>query len=551
MALSFNGSTTSLVRHTTATGFDVDTVSIIVWFQVADFTNIRGTLFAADYDDVVCWFRLEEESGTYEKTFGLTYKRLTTNGRWMVAVNNLLTTGVWYCAALTYDRSSVVNDPAFYLWDTSSEIALTSRSVFEKATPVGSATSPGAGYDIGSSGINVTTSLDGREAHVQVLNRILTLVELNEAARNPGRVTNGLILHCPMWKAGEELAQAQNGTVTNATLVDGPPVGRYVPAPVTVADARWVYPRNQWFNVAKQELLETVVGNVKAKLLMTNHTMGAANIEWSAAREELFTRWTSGGTFKAALLMTDTTCSRQAYLTNLAAFDDLDEFDGSGYTPGYGSASRKTVTVTTEKDANADAHAAILTIENDYVEWSTLSNGARQIAGVLFFWKPSGASDDSDNIPIYFHRFAESKHPYGLDFRVNVAPSPSGLLKLWEADGRDEDDIAELASAETLDICDDTNYADASVTVVTGTDEDAGAGILTVSGDSIVWPLFAGDASRDVEGIFFYIEKGADAADIPLSFHPLSSSFTLTSDTVFEVTTPAGGIYTVRQEVNP
>lgn len=106
-------------------------------------------------------------------------------------------------------------------------------------------------------------------------------------------------------------------------------------------------------------------------------------------------------TLIAVLCMTNTTADTEIDVDTVSALADLDEFDGSGFTWGWGNTGRKALASrsVTVDDANdrAKFDAADIT-------WASLGAGTRSAAGVLIIKK--GAADDTDAIPICWNEFS-------------------------------------------------------------------------------------------------------------------------------------------------
>lgn len=124
-----------------------------------------------------------------------------------------------------------------------------------------------------------------------------------------------------------------------------------------------------------------------------------------------------GGTFKADLLMTNTTCDTQngGVATN-ADFTTADVCDGSGYA---------TKTLSTQEVTQVDAsNLAKWTADN--LTWTALGSSTRQIQGILVY---KYVTNFAASIPVAFIQFASNKTADGSDFTV-AWDSTNGILYL-------------------------------------------------------------------------------------------------------------------------
>lgn len=91
--------------------------------------------------------------------------------------------------------------------------------------------------------------------------------------------------------------------------------------------------------------------------------------------------------YRAVLLMTNTTADTERNPTNVGSFTTLDEFNGSGYTAG----GLPLTGVTWTKDAANDR--SIFDADDPY--WAALGAGSRSIAGCLIvIWQGSLAASN-------------------------------------------------------------------------------------------------------------------------------------------------------------
>lgn len=132
----------------------------------------------------------------------------------------------------------------------------------------------------------------------------------------------------------------------------------------------------------------------------------------------LAARYQGSTDFKAILVMTNTTAGDDRTIQYVSGVT-LDEFDGSGYTAGHGNAGRLTLTLTAGVDTTD--HKGTLAQTNNYLEWTSLGNGTRQIAGCL--WCKEGTDDDTDAEIVRYYELATPVDPGGVNFRFTFASS--------------------------------------------------------------------------------------------------------------------------------
>lgn len=124
-----------------------------------------------------------------------------------------------------------------------------------------------------------------------------------------------------------------------------------------------------------------------------------------------------GGTFRADLLMANTTCDTEndGIDTN-TEFTTPDVCDSSGYT--YKTLSTLAVTQVDASDL------AKWTADN--LTWSALPSCTRAVQGVLIY---KHVSNFASSVPIAFLQFASNKTPDGSDFTV-AWDGTNGILYL-------------------------------------------------------------------------------------------------------------------------
>jgi len=130
-------------------------------------------------------------------------------------------------------------------------------------------------------------------------------------------------------------------------------------------------------------------------------------------------------TIKCMLVMTNTTADTDNAtadtLTGTNPIGTLDEFDGAGYTGGWGGAGRKTLANITVSDSGGT-----MTFDNTAdLTWTSLSAGTRSITGVLIF--RAGTADDTTGVPIAFLEVADTAANGG---DITIAFDASGILTI-------------------------------------------------------------------------------------------------------------------------
>lgn len=115
-------------------------------------------------------------------------------GAWNTGAD--LSASAYQHCMITYDNSSVDNDPIIY-------INSVSKSLSELNTPEGTAKTGSTSYLRFGSGLQTTTflSLDGKLQDVRIYNRILPQneIEILANSRRLKVVQNGLVFWAPMW----------------------------------------------------------------------------------------------------------------------------------------------------------------------------------------------------------------------------------------------------------------------------------------------------------------------------------------------------------------
>lgn len=125
----------------------------------------------------------------------------------------------------------------------------------------------------------------------------------------------------------------------------------------------------------------------------------------------------NGDTFKADLLMTNTTCDTEndGIATN-NDFTTEDICDGANYV---------TKTLSTLAVTQVDA-SDLAKWTADNLTWTALGAGTRQIQGILIY---RNVTNFADSVPVAFIQFASNKTADGSDFTV-AWDSTNGILYL-------------------------------------------------------------------------------------------------------------------------
>ena len=181
MAIDFNALTSKL-EHLTAGGFDVDTMTILCWLNADGLgENSAGVVLTLP----------ESEGNTFLQhdlanimAFGKSFT--IADGFWTFSI----TDGQWQAVAVSYDRTSTLNDPV-------AMVQFAAATVTEQITPNGTQVSPATGYAIGNKTLQ-TQTWDGGLMHLFFHNVILTAAQMDQQLRYPGSVTTGGVLWAPM-----------------------------------------------------------------------------------------------------------------------------------------------------------------------------------------------------------------------------------------------------------------------------------------------------------------------------------------------------------------
>ena len=217
MAVTFDA-LTSKIEHTTDVGFDVATLTILAWVLAA------GVGEATTANSVNRAFQTGSATGAgFLGHPGDEANKLLFGHAWSLSATGLAqwtvpaTDGQWHAIGAAYDRGSAANDPTI-------RVDFAAPTVTEKITPSGTVGSPSAGYVIGNNAAQ-TRTWDGRIAHLQFFDVILTADEMDAGLRRPGSIRRGLLRH---WLLLDSTYTADyvGGSIPTATAlatIDGPP----------------------------------------------------------------------------------------------------------------------------------------------------------------------------------------------------------------------------------------------------------------------------------------------------------------------------------------
>jgi hypothetical protein len=144
----------------------------------------------------------------------------TNNGLWFLLNPPQAT---WFHLAYTLDSGSVANDAVGYFDAVSATVV---QDKIPNGTLDADAANPVILGNIEHGSVDSQRPLGGKIARVSIHNVILTPGEIKAAMYRP--VYRGLVGYWPMDNSGVDLSSNKNSaTVTNATLVNNPPVIPY------------------------------------------------------------------------------------------------------------------------------------------------------------------------------------------------------------------------------------------------------------------------------------------------------------------------------------
>jgi hypothetical protein len=245
-SVSLNGPTpgTSKLESTSANVLDGSSdMTICVWVYPEGLgESSEGSVVSLD-ETGNSGVRLKKDGSASSLTFTAIFG--TTTGFWTFPV----TEDDWSAVAVTYNKSSTTNNPA-------ARVNFSTATVTQSgADPTGAVPTINTGYCVGNRS-NPDQTWEGRIAHVQVFNRILSADEMDACLRTPGSVTNGLRLWLPMTHGtdiDDRSVNRSHGTATDlATGASGPaifthphgaPSGTVLLTPGILPVSQYVIPR--------------------------------------------------------------------------------------------------------------------------------------------------------------------------------------------------------------------------------------------------------------------------------------------------------------------
>lgn len=122
------------------------------------------------------WFR---HNNDFPGALSFESGRTTTAGGWRIGTT-ATTTNTWYHAVVTYDGSSVTNDPVIYVNGAA-------MPIIEFSTPVGTLTADDTNLYIGNTSVG-TRNWAGKVGHLRIWNRILSADEAKALSRDSFQV---------------------------------------------------------------------------------------------------------------------------------------------------------------------------------------------------------------------------------------------------------------------------------------------------------------------------------------------------------------------------
>ena len=176
-AVDFDG-TDDCVEVTQSSSINnLDNLTISIWIYMDSYGEGGIGRIAEKPGAFTCF--VYNGTGDNEVWFGA--NRWDTEGRW--DINNVFT-GQWYHIAVTYNYSSIANDPIFYLNGIQ-------QSVAETTPPAGSKSSETGMLYIGNRADKART-WDGLIDEVRIYNRVLSNDEINQTMENEHRTDGNL-----------------------------------------------------------------------------------------------------------------------------------------------------------------------------------------------------------------------------------------------------------------------------------------------------------------------------------------------------------------------
>ena len=214
MSMDFDG-VNDIINNGTGTSMDnLITMSYCSWFfSDANPENNIGYILCRTSGSTLGEI-LSRQTGTGSADRNIVFfSRYSTFGGWNSPAGSILNLK-WYFVAVTYDGGSSSNNPTIYINGNS-------VAVNESTTPSGTYPNDSA-YStyIGNRPADTARTFNGKIAHVQMFNRVISQGEVKQIMFFPGSIRNGLVGYWPLLgSASPETdlsGNKNNGTVTGA-----------------------------------------------------------------------------------------------------------------------------------------------------------------------------------------------------------------------------------------------------------------------------------------------------------------------------------------------
>ena len=240
MAVEFSGTNGQGIQFPQSAAINnLVTKSISLWFNAG--SNNAGDTYIDKWATGSGWYVINGYSPYTGKLF-FAEVRDNTTGAWVI--NTIQSTSIDYNLIITYNNSSVNNDPIFYLNGT--PVAIT-----EAATPVGAVVAETNPLEIGYDSATANSTFVGKIQDNRLYNRILTQADATTLSTPSNRckyvVPNGLVFWAKMDGATglsvfDGVALSSANTITDVIggtegTPSGSPVGRGVTDKITSAGA--------------------------------------------------------------------------------------------------------------------------------------------------------------------------------------------------------------------------------------------------------------------------------------------------------------------------
>jgi hypothetical protein len=179
-------------------------VTICAWlYPIGAGESDQGVVLGLD--ETGNGMRLQHAGGT---TLDFIAEWNTTDGVWSFDVPS----GGWRAVAITYDNSDPDIDPI-------ARVNFADVTESQTSGPAGQPVAAGLGYCVGNLSAQNTT-WEGRIAHLQIFDRILSAAEMDACLRDPGSVKDGLRLWLPMTTAADVNDRSGNAFHATGTALE-------------------------------------------------------------------------------------------------------------------------------------------------------------------------------------------------------------------------------------------------------------------------------------------------------------------------------------------